>query len=61
MDRQARTLLRVAVSQNMDDPEQFDLDAREADRIFRVLMGENVEQRRRFIEENATRVKNLDV
>jgi len=41
--------------------EQADLDAREADRIFRLLMGDNVEERRRFIEENAVNVKNLDV
>ena len=38
-----------------------DLDAREADRIFRLLMGDNVEGRRRFIEDNAVNVKNLDV
>jgi len=61
MDRSKRTLLRVHVSEDMDDPEQFDLDAREADRIFRVLMGGDVEQRRRFIEDNALKVKNLDV
>jgi len=41
--------------------DQADLDAREADRIFRLLMGENVEDRRRFIEDNAANVKNLDV
>ncbi len=61
MDREARTLLRVVVSEDMTDLEQADLDAREADRIFRLLMGENVEERRRFIEENAVSVKNLDV
>ncbi len=61
MDRSKRTLLRVTLTDAPDDPEQFDLDAREADRIFRVLMGENVDQRRRFIEENAINVKNLDV
>ncbi len=61
MDRSKRTLLCVAVSRDMDDPEQLDIDAREADRIFRVLMGDNVEERRRFIEENAVHVRNLDV
>jgi len=61
MDRTKRTLLQVTVSQDKDDPEQLDLDAREADRIFRVLMGGDVDQRRRFIEDNAIRVKNLDV
>ncbi len=61
MDPENRALLRVRVSEDMGDPEQFDLDAREADRIFRVLMGGDVEQRRRFIEDNALNVKNLDV
>ena len=61
MDPQERTLLRVVISEDMSDIEQADLDAREADRIFRLLMGENVEDRRRFIEDNAANVKNLDV
>ena len=61
MDRNERTLLRVVISEDMNDLEQVDLDAREADRIFRLLMGENVEDRRRFIEENAVNVKNLDI
>jgi len=61
MDRGKRTLLRVNISDDMTDLEQADLDAREADRIFRLLMGDNVEDRRRFIEENAVNVKNLDV
>jgi DNA gyrase subunit B len=61
MDREKRTLLRVIISDDMTDLEQADLDAREADRIFRLLMGDNVEDRRRFIEDNAINVKNLDV
>ncbi len=61
MDRTVRTLRRVVISDDMEDLEQADLDTREADRIFRLLMGDNVENRRRFIEENAVNVKNLDV
>ena len=61
MNPEARTLRRVTISDDMEDLEQADLDAREADRIFRLLMGDNVEHRRRFIEDNAINVKNLDV
>jgi len=39
MERSKRTLLRVTISEDMNDLEQADLDAREADRIFRLLMG----------------------
>lgn len=61
MDPAARTLLRVKISDDMDDLEQADIDAREADRMFSLLMGDNVDARRRFIEENAAAVKNLDI
>ncbi|MBN1342005.1 MAG: DNA gyrase subunit B [Phycisphaerae bacterium] len=63
MDPEQRTLLRVTVSDadGEDDPEQFDIDAREADRVFSILMGDNVESRREFIETNASTVRNLDV
>ncbi len=50
MDPTTRTLLCV----NLED-------AMEADRIFSMLMGEDVEGRRDFIQENATYVHNLDV
>ncbi len=50
MDPESRTVRQV----NLDD-------AMAADHMFSVLMGENVEARRKFIEENAKYVKNLDV
>lgn len=50
MDPEARTIKQVALD-----------DASAADRMFSILMGENVEERRKFIEENAKYVKNLDV
>ena len=45
----------------MMDLEQPDLDAREGDCIFRILVDDHVEDRRRFVENNAVNVKNLDV
>ncbi|MEW6251091.1 MAG: DNA topoisomerase (ATP-hydrolyzing) subunit B [Planctomycetota bacterium] len=56
-----RVLRKVIVGETEDDPEQADIDAVEADRIFSILMGENVEKRKDFIEQNAIHVKNLDV
>jgi DNA gyrase subunit B len=50
MDPTRRTLMRVAWD-----------GAHEADTLFSILMGEEVESRRRFIEEHALEVKNLDV
>ncbi len=61
MDPERRTLRKVTISEEPDDPVQYQIDLREADRIFSILMGDDVEQRRRFIETHATEVKNLDV
>ncbi|MBN2445673.1 MAG: DNA gyrase subunit B [Phycisphaerae bacterium] len=61
MDPENRILRKVMVGETADDPEQADLDAREAEIMFSVLMGENVEKRRDFIATNAIHVKNLDV
>ncbi len=50
MDPTKRTMMRV----------NWDV-AGEAEKLFSILMGENVEERRKFIEEHALEVKNLDV
>src|ERR1700723_3418658 len=50
MNAESRTLLQVRLE-----------DAVAAEDIFSTLMGENVEQRRKFIEENALDVVNLDI
>ena len=50
MNPEVRTLFRVTLE-----------DVVEADRIFTILMGDQVEPRRRFIEEHAFNVRNLDI
>jgi DNA gyrase subunit B len=50
MDPEGRTLLKVTME-----------DAGQADRMFSILMGEDVEKRRTFIQEHALEVQNLDI
>ena len=50
LDPASRTLVQVTME-----------DASAADRVFSMLMGDQVEPRRQFIEENARLVTNLDV
>ena len=50
MDPEKRTLIQVKME-----------DAIKADEIFSLLMGDEVEPRRNFIQQNAKYVKNLDI
>ncbi len=50
MNPERRTIIKVTLE-----------DAVEADQIFNILMGDKVEPRKKFIQENALKVKNLDV
>ncbi|QOJ13198.1 MAG: DNA gyrase subunit B [Planctomycetia bacterium] len=56
-----RMLRKVVISELSQDADQVEIDAREADTIFSILMGENVDRRKQFIEANAVNVRNLDV
>ncbi len=61
MDPANRILRKIIVGETDNDPEQADIEGAEADRIFSILMGENVESRREFINTNAIHVNNLDI
>ncbi len=61
MDPEHRTLRKIMIGEQDSDAEHAAIDAVEADRMFSILMGESVEKRKAFIEENAVHVKNLDI
>ena len=50
MNPETRTMLKVTVK-----------DAEDSDRMFEILMGEDVPDRRAFIERHAKEVTNLDI
>lgn len=50
MDQQTRKMYRVKIQ-----------DAEKADEVFKVLMGEDVPPRKRFIQSRAKQVANLDI
>ena len=50
MNPETRTMLKVTVA-----------DAEDSDRMFEILMGEDVPDRRQFIEKHAKEVTNLDI
>ena len=50
LDTEVRTLLKVSIE-----------DASYAYKMFNILMGDKVEPRRKFIEDNANYVRNLDI
>jgi DNA gyrase subunit B len=50
MSHNNRTLLQVKIEDTID-----------ADQVFSVLMGDSVEPRREFVEQNALNVRNLDI
>ncbi len=61
LDPSRRQLLLVKITEDQGDAEQLEIDVRSADRIFSILMGDDVETRRGFIEANAIHVRDLDI